>query len=178
MAEKRTLARPYAKALYEVARHHNTEDYWEKVLSLLVNIVKDLQTQLLLRDKSLPFQKVAQFFIEIAGSALNDKAQNLIFLLAKRRRLHILPEILSLYHENRNDAENIIEVEFRAPIELDTRQREAYKKILETHFSRTVKMHCKIDDTLMGGFLARAGNFVIDNTVRGTLTELKEAIGE
>ena len=76
------------------------------------------------------------------------------------------------------DAENRIEVQFESPVSLDEQQRAAYKKRLEKYFVRKVTMACATNTNLLGGFFAQAGNFVIDGSIRGSLTNLKMAMGD
>jgi len=178
MSDRRTLARPYAKAIFEIARSSKDYQKWSRLLQVLDLIASNKQVKILLRDKTLAAERIIKFFLEVCGKFLDEPAKNLVSILAYRRRLEVLPEIAALFQEMRNEAENTIEVEFASSIAIDENEKEKFKKILENTFSRSVTMKCVVDKSLFGGFLARAGNYVIDNSLKGFLTELKLAIGE
>lgn len=178
MAEKMTIARPYAKAIFECATEAQKITEWAEALWILSVVAKDKQVNALLREDAISKLEIAELFLAVCKSNLGEPLQNLIVLLAQKKRLQILPEIEALYKKMQLDSEDRIEVQFESPVSLDKRQEETYQQILEKHFARKVTMACAINTDLLGGFLAQAGNFVIDASIRGSLTNLKVAMGD
>lgn len=178
MTEKMTIARPYAKAVFECATESQKIAEWAEALWVLSAVAKDKQVNTLLREDAISLQEIVELFLAVCKSSLGEPLYNFIVLLAQRKRLKILPEIELLYKKLQLDADNRIEVQFEAPVSLDKSQEEAYQKLLEKYFARKVTMACAINTSLLGGFLAKAGNFVIDGSIRGSLTNLKMAMGD
>ena len=178
MLERTTLARPYAKALLEIAIASKSYEKWAEILKTLCLIVENQQISVLLKDRTIPLQKVADIFLALCQDFLDDKGRAFVTLLVFHRRLEVLPEIIDLYQKMYADKEKIIEVEFRSSIGITETEQESFKRLFEKYLSKTIKMHCIVDNELLGGFVARAGNYVIDGSVRGYLTNLKESIGD
>ncbi|HXH55529.1 MAG TPA: F0F1 ATP synthase subunit delta [Gammaproteobacteria bacterium] len=178
MAEKMTVARPYAKAVFECATESQKMPEWTQALGVLSAVAKNNQVNVLLREDAISKQDMIELCLTVCDSSLGEPLHNFIALLVQRERLTILPEIELLYKKMQLDSENRIEVQFEAPVSLDKNQEEAYQKILEKYFARKVTMTYAINTSLLGGFLAKAGNFVIDGSIRGSLTNLKLAMGD
>lgn len=178
MAEKMTIARPYAKAVFEYATESQKITAWAEALWVLSEISKDKQVNALLREDAISLQDLVELFLSICKGNLGEPLHHFILLLAQKKRLKILPEIELLYKQMKLDAENKIEVQFESPVSLDAYQQEAYQKILGEYFGRKVAMVNAINTNLLGGFFAKAGNFVIDGSIRGSLTNLKMAMGD
>ncbi len=178
MAERRTLARPYAKAIFEIALEMKDYDKWSTLLTTLALVAENKEMQPLLRDRTIPSDVLGHFFLAVTEKVIDALARNFILVLAAHKRLEVLPEVHNLFEEMRATAENRIAIHLAAPVALDVTEQKRFKKIFEKEFSRTVHMHCTVDQKLLGGFIARAGNYVIDGSLRGQLINLKKAMGE
>ena len=115
MAEKMTIARPYAKAVFEYAAESQKIAEWAQALWVLSLIVKDNQINALLREDAISKQEMVELFLAVCKSSLGKPLLNFIALLVQRKRLTILPEIELLYKKMQLDSENRIEVQFEAP---------------------------------------------------------------
>lgn len=178
MAEKMTIARPYAKAVFECATESQKIIEWAETLGALSEIVKNKEVNMLLQTDTISLQDIVELFLSVCKSDLGEPLHNFILLLAERKRLTILPEIALLYKKMQLDAENRIEVQFESRVLLDKNQEATYQKTLEKYFARTVTMTCTINTDLLGGFLAKTGNVVIDGSIRGALRKLKTVMGD
>lgn len=176
MAEKSTVARPYAKAVFEIAK--GTKDYekWSRMLGLLSIIAQNERVKRVLPDYTINPKELAEFFIEIGGEQLDYHAKNLVNLLAQRRRLRVLPEISEHYEKFRNDAENTLEAECITAVPITESVVESFKQYLKSRLGRTAKMVCTVDPKILGGFWLRAGDKVIDGSLRGQLAKLQDAM--
>lgn len=178
VAEKMTIARPYAKAVFEYATASKTVVDWSGALYNLAEVAKNKQVLALLLEDAISTQDTVEIFLSVCKNHLEKPLKNLILLLTERKRLKILPEIYLQYKMMLLDSENRIEVDFRSSVSLDEGEKKAYKKALEKYLSKTVTLRCEVDAHLLGGFLASAGNIVIDGSIRGSLSNLKTAMGD
>ena len=176
MAELRTLARPYAKAVFSYAESAGTLDQWSSSLELLSAVVADPTVKKLLSSPEYTTQQQAATLVEICGDALDEKARNLVSLLAENRRLSLLPFILAQYRDLKAAREKAVDVELFSAAELDEQQRQQFSRALSTRLDRQVNLAVSIDKSLIGGVLVRAGDTVIDGSIRGRLNKLAQAL--
>lgn len=112
------------------------------------------------------------------GGQLDEEARNFVRLLVDYRRLSLLPEIRELYETMRAEAEGRLEVDVRTAFPLDARQREMLVAALKRRFGREVNLAETVDPDLIGGVEIRAGDLVIDGSVRGRLAALAAQLTE
>src|SRR6185437_12070085 len=132
-----TIARPYAKAVFEIADQSRIYEKWSQILRLLAMVSENPQMHVLLRDRTIPWQEMADFFLSIFEKGLDEVARNFVLVLAYYKRLAVLPEIRSLYEAMRAEKENTIAVQLISPMVLDEGEREKFKGLLEKYFFRT-----------------------------------------
>jgi F-type H+-transporting ATPase subunit delta len=179
MAETLTLARPYAKAVFELASERQEQEQWGRLLSLLAGFVRNHEVQVMLGDPQVPGPARAEVLLELcskAGHRPDVLARNFVKLLADYRRLPILPEITAEYAALREQAENIVDVELRAASRVDASEQARISAALKHKLHHDIKLTCVTDPALIGGAVIRAGDLVIDGSVRDKLTRLAAAI--
>jgi len=98
--------------------------------------------------------------------------QNFVRVLAENHRLLLLPEIATHYEELRAAVENTLDVEVISAVTLSDAQADKLKQALSTRLKRTVRMQNSVDSTLLGGAVVRAGDLVIDGSLKGRLERL------
>jgi F-type H+-transporting ATPase subunit delta len=172
VAERATIARPYAKAAFEAARDANALGGWSRGLALVAEIVADPRVADLVKNPEIETTQVADFVLGVAGATLDPEMQNFVRVLAANRRLLLLPEILAHYEARRAEVENTVDVEVISAIELDAAQIEKLAAALRTRLKRHVKMQNTVDRSLLGGAVIRAGDLVIDGSLKGRLERL------
>jgi F-type H+-transporting ATPase subunit delta len=172
MAEKITIARPYAKAVFELAKAAKALDHWSDTLKGLAELVAIPAVQVLINDPMVTPAKRAAVLIDACGKELDTQGANLLEVLSENRRLDILPEIAADFEHLKALAENTIEVEYRAPMALDEAEQEKLVAALRKRLGREVELHAVIDESLLGGAVIRAGDVVIDGSVRTRLQRL------
>lgn len=179
MAENLTLARPYAKAAFELARDKGVLDGWSKALRTLASLTDDASVQALFTSPKATAALRAAIVTELcakAGKALDSQQVNFVKLLAEYRRLPLLPEIAADYETLRADAENVLEVELCAAKPVDTAEQARIGEALQAKFKRKITLKYVEDKSLIGGAVIRAGDTVIDGSVRGKLARLTAAL--
>lgn len=176
MAELSTLARPYAKAAFESAVADGSLDQWSAQLTTAAAVAGQDTIQKVLASPSLTSEQQAQAFIDVCGDALEGKAQNFIKVLAENKRLALLPEISALFEAQKAAREQSVDVQVSTAFELDDATLQALSTALKTKLARDVKVSTAVDKSLIGGVFVRAGDVVLDGSVRGRLAKLAEAM--
>ena len=179
MAEKSTLARPYAKAVFELARDQRVFDRWSKVLATLSALSADVGVQAMLASPKAAPSVRAEVLAELAGKAgekLDQQGRNFVGLLAENRRLGLLPEIASDFERLRAEAENTLEVELVAAMPVPAEEQKRIADALHKKLGRKITLKYVEDKTLIGGAVLRAGDLVIDGSVREKLGRLTAAL--
>ena len=176
MAETTTLARPYAKAAFEVASQDNALQNWSNLLAMLSSVSRQPAVNSILRDPSLSSSQIATSFESICGEEIDGKGRNFIRLLAENKRLILLSEIAELYDALKAEQERSLEVEITSAFEISPEIAEKLAVSLKKRLEREINLTTSIDESLVGGAVIRAGDMVIDNSVRGKLTKLVESI--
>jgi len=175
MAELNTIARPYAKAAFELAVEKHAVQAWHEMLFFAGEVVKNPQVANVINGSSSP-AKSADLVVQICGDQLNEYGQNLVKLMAENGRLPALPAVAELFGEFRRAHENEIEVAVTSATELSDSQRQSLVVSLEKRLARKVKLNCSVDASLVGGMIIHAGDEVIDGSIRGKLDRLSLAL--
>jgi F-type H+-transporting ATPase subunit delta len=172
MAETSTIARPYAQAAFEIAKAKGQLGEWTTQLHALAAIAADAQVQSLIGNTAVKKERIAALVCDVAGAGLGADMRNFVQVLADNRRLNALPEIATQFDELRAAAEATQEAEVLSAFELDANQRQAISAALQKRLGRKVNLVCKIDPSLIGGAVIRAGDLVIDGSASGRLHKL------
>ncbi|HET7812480.1 MAG TPA: F0F1 ATP synthase subunit delta [Steroidobacteraceae bacterium] len=170
MAERTTTARPYAKALFALARKGNSLGATSIGLQRAASVVADPAVQPLLGSPHVTPAQLAELVNGIAG--LDDNGRNFVALLAQNRRLGFLPEIAALFEQMKSEVENAVDVEVVAATQLTPDQESRYAAALQKKLGRQVRLHTKVDGSLLGGAVLKAGDLVIDGSLKGRLERL------
>jgi F-type H+-transporting ATPase subunit delta len=176
MAESITLARPYANAAFEVAAADNALAQWSQMLHTLAAVTSQAKISDLLKSPALTAQQQSEALLSICGDSVSDKGSNMVKLLAENRRLALLPQISELFDTLKATREKSIDVEVSTAYALSDAVVKSLTAALEKRLDRTVKLHSSVDKQLIGGVVIRAGDTVIDNSVRGKLNKLAESL--
>jgi F-type H+-transporting ATPase subunit delta len=176
MAELSTLARPYAKAAFEFARDNDALAQWSETLSLAAQITQQQQVAQLLSSPSLTSGQMAETFGGLLGDDLTTKAANFIGALAMNKRLLLLPYISEQFQALKAQQEQTVNVEVTSAFELSEAEAAQLTKALSANLSREVNLSSTVDTNLIGGVVVRAGDTVIDGSVRSKLAQLADAM--
>ena len=177
MAERATIARPYAKAAFEYAREANAFAAWSQGLAQAAQIVADPRVAALTKSPQWSAAQLVELVSDVAGDKLSAGMQNFLRVLAENRRLQLLPEIAAHYETYRATAENTVDVEVVSAVKLDGAQAEKLGAALSKRLKRQVRMQNSVDASLLGGAVLRAGDLVIDGSLKGRLERLATELG-
>jgi F-type H+-transporting ATPase subunit delta len=172
MADKTTIARPYAKAAFAEARADSMLAAWSSALHAAAAVMDDPHVHSLLGDPHVTPEQLAQLVLDIAGAGLGEHGRNFVRTLAETRRLDCLEQIAALFDAYKDEAEGIADVTVTSAVPLDERQRQTLTVALTRRLKREVRLHCATDPELLGGAVLHSGDLVIDGSVRGRLTRI------
>ena len=174
MVEKVTLARPYARAAFEAAQEHKDFERWSQMLAAAATTVADQRVVKLLSSPRVQPTDLVELIAE--ASSADERGRNFLSTLAVNRRLAVLPEVAAIYEQLRAEEENITDVHVTSAVQLDEAQRSKLAAALKKRLKRDVRLHCDVDAGLIGGAVVRAGDFVIDGSLKARLERLASQI--
>ena len=172
MADRLTIARPYAKAAFAAARADSRLIPWSGALAAAAQVVTDERVKPLIGSPKVTAAQLAQFVSEIVGSALDENGKRFISLLAENKRLGFLPEITQVFDALKDEAEGTVDITVTSAAPMAQSEQSALAASLEKRFGRKVRVHAQVDPSLIGGALVRAGDLVIDGSLKSRLERM------
>lgn len=176
MAELITVARPYAQAVFKRAQETGRLAEWSAELQFAAAIAAEPRMADLIDSNRLTKAGLAERIVSVGGEQFSDEGRNLVRLLAENRRLSLLPEIAAVYEVLRAEAESTVEAHMVSAQPLDDAHRDRIAEALKARLGRKVTLSATVDESLIGGAIIRAGDLVIDGSVRGKLGRLATAL--
>ena len=182
MADFGTVARPYARAVFDLAQKLEDLSGWSDALAAAAAIVSDSGArQYLSRPELSPADRAAFVWqiangIEGSNRLASPEGKNLLGLLAENDRLGAVPEIASQFEALKADAEKKIHVTLVSAKPVDPSVAASLSQSLEKRFGRSVDLTLEVDETLLGGAVIRAEDMVIDGSVRSRLQRLASSL--
>lgn len=175
MAQVITLARPYARAAFEVARTTGTLEAWAQALAFAAAVAGDPRVAGLGSDpRVLPAQLVALHLPP--GTAGDAPFARFLGELAEQRRMALLPEVAELYAVFKRESESQLLVKVTSAITLDATQTEQLRASLQRRFKRDIALETSVDPALLAGVVVDTGTEVIDGSARGRLARLASTL--
>ncbi|MDT8320524.1 MAG: F0F1 ATP synthase subunit delta [Xanthomonadales bacterium] len=176
MSSLTTLARPYAKAAFELALGDEALARWEQMLELAGDVVSEPSIADLLDNPLISGGAVVKILTDAAGDAFDSRFADYLAVLAANDRLTLLPAIKTLYAELRAEAERRLRVRVVSAVPLDDDQAERMRAALARRFDREIELQSEIDPAVIGGAVVYAGDQVIDGSLRGRLMKLSNSL--
>lgn len=174
-AQAITLARPYARAAFELAQAEGKFAAWSQALAFAAEVAKDPRVAVLGTDPHVqPAQLVALHLPE--GLSADSAFGKFLAELAEKRRMALLPEVGALYETYKREAESQLLVKVTSAMALDAAQTEQLKASLRHRFKREIELETRVDPSLLGGVVIDTGSEVIDGSARGRLQRLASAL--
>ena len=175
MSQALTLARPYARAAFAIARDAGKLAGWSDALGFAARVAADPRVAALLGHPRLGRDDaVALLAIDGADATFAD----FLGLLFDNRRLPLLPEIAGLYDELRLESERVVKAKVTSAAALPAAELDSIKAALKKRFGREVEIETDLDPSLIGGAVIDAGDVVIDGSLRGKLDRLQSTLAQ
>ncbi|WP_026959416.1 F0F1 ATP synthase subunit delta [Aliagarivorans taiwanensis] len=174
MAEINTIARPYAKAAFDYAVEKQAIEEWTGMLAVAAEIADNEQVTKQLQ-RVLPDAAIS-LFSAVGDGYFDEKFTNFLKVMAENQRLSALPAVLALYAELKAEYAKVVTAEVVSAEELSEQQRAQISESLEQRLARKIELVCSVDPTLIAGVIIRAGDMVIDRSIRGQLRRLSDTL--
>ncbi|MFT3848418.1 MAG: F0F1 ATP synthase subunit delta [Propionivibrio sp.] len=176
MAESVTIARPYAQAVFRLAKESQSLAAWSDRLQRLSAIAQDAEMAKVIGSPKLSAGDVADLFVSLSGEARNGELSAFIGLLAENERFDVLPQIREIFEEFKSADEGIREAVITSAYPLDDVLLVPLVKQLESHFGGHLQPRVEVDASLIGGVRVAVGDQILDASVRGKLDAMAAAL--
>lgn len=176
MAEKTTIARPYAQAAFDLAQVAGDLKGWSAMLQLVAMVTENATMKDLIGNPGVKRDKLVELIIDIGGDNLNEAGKNFVRVLGENKRLNVLTEIVVLYEQQRAEAEKSVDAQVVSAFALSKAQITELSEALKKRLGRDVNLVAKLDESIIGGAIVQAGDLVIDGSVTGQLNKLSHAL--
>ena len=172
MADFTTTARPYARAVYKQATETSSVEDWGSALELMAMVAIDAAMAEVLDNPQLGREQKGELLLSVIGDKLNVQQTNLIKLMAENSRLKALPEVVDQFEVFRAEAEGKIDAEVVSAFPLSDEQQQAITATLKTKLGREITLTTSTDESLIGGVVIKAGDTIIDGSMKSQLESL------
>ena len=176
MAESVTIARPYAQAVFRLARENKALAAWSNRLQRLVAIAQDPQMTKVVGNPKFSAGQVADLFVSLSGEPDSQELASFIGVLAENERLDVLMQIQEIYEQLKGEDEGVKDALVSSAYPLDDVQLKNLMSQLETHFGSKLQPRVELDVALIGGVKVAVGDQILDASVRGKLDAMATAL--
>ncbi|OQK16661.1 ATP synthase subunit delta [Methyloprofundus sedimenti] len=176
MSELATLARPYAEAVFKRAKEVGNSQEWSDTLAFLSAIMQDESLAAIVSNPRVGEDKLTALLLDICQDQIAGEANNFLKLLIENSRLILLPQIAELFENYKAEDEGYVDVDVITAYALTKAEEQSFATSLKKKLNKQVNIHASVDKTLMGGFLVKAGDSVIDGSISGQLQQLAKRI--
>ena len=171
MSELTTVARPYAKAVFDFAVEAKAMDSWLSQLTFAAEVAQD-DTIIGYISGGASVEQAQTLFLNVCGEQVDSQGQNFLKVMAKNERLLVLPQVLEQFIELKAEFEQEVTVDVTSAVEVTAEQKTTLSAALEKRLARKVKLNCFVDVSIVSGLVIKAGDMVIDGSVKGKLNRL------
>ena len=169
MAEQITVARPYAEAVFALAREQNAMPAWAEMLRLASNVASDARVREALDNPRLSVAAKESLFLAICGDKLNADGKSFVRVLLEADRFSLLPEIQELFDALKDGADGVARAQIVSAFPIGDAELAGLKSALERRFGKKIEALVSVDPQLIGGAKMVVGDTVIDGSVQGEL---------
>lgn len=178
MAEPVTIARPYAEAVFKLAREGNSLALWADALANIEAVVADSRVQACITDPNMDVPRLEGLVLGVLGDKLPGEARNFVQVLVANKRLDVIPQIRAHFEAMKREHEGVLEANIISAHPLADDQVKSLVASLEAKYKRKITVKVDVDAQLIGGVKIVIGDKVIDATVRGKLEAMSAALAQ
>ncbi len=176
MSELATLARPYAAAVFKRAKETDATSNWSQSLAFMSAVLKNEDITVVVDNPKISKDRLLALILDICQEHLNEENKNFLKLLVHNNRLGLLPSIVKIFEAYKAEDEGYVEVDVLTAYALSKEAKQNFAVTLEKTLGKKIHMNVTLDKSLIGGFLVRAGDRVIDGSIRGRLQHMQKAL--
>jgi F-type H+-transporting ATPase subunit delta len=176
MSELATLARPYATAVFKRAKETIGIAKWSEQLAFMSAIIANKEMSVLVNNPKVKKEKFTGLLLDIGQGHIDSEGSNFLKTLLQNNRLALLPDIAKQFEELKAEDEGYVDVDVLTAFAFTKEAEKKFAATLEKTLSKKIHMNVAVDNSLIGGVLVRAGDRVIDGSIRGQLQNLRKAL--
>ena len=176
MIEPTTLARPYARAAFQFAIDNGSVDQWHDTLGMLAAVVAEPAVAKVLDDPATTAAQRASTVIAVLGADAPAGVAQFVAVMSENQRLALVGHVAVLFAELKASLDAAAKVTVTSAFDVADMTLEQLSASLSAKLGKTVDMTVEIDSSLIGGAIIRAGDMVVDGSVRGRLHKLATAL--
>jgi F-type H+-transporting ATPase subunit delta len=176
MTDMNHIARPYARAIFELAKEKDTIEDWSSVLDQLATYASDQAVAEIMADPQVSGAEIVNVFQTLLGELANDYTHNFLLCLAEHSRFVAIQDIAEIYEALKSALENKVDVTLTSAFEVSDEFLETIKSKLKKRFNSDIDIKCQIDESIIGGAIIVAGDLVIDGSVQGKMQRLSNSL--
>jgi len=176
MSELATLARPYAVAAYKWAKEAGKTEQWSVTLDFLAALMRNESIAMAASNPTANREQFTQSFLDLCQGRLDRESENFVRLLVVNRRLGLLAQISEQFEQYRADEEGYVKVSVRSAYPVDDGQRQQLESVLSKTLGKSPRLEIAVDESLIGGVVIKAGDRLIDASVRGQIQRLAKIL--
>lgn len=172
MSQLMTIARPYADAAFEYAQEHQQIDVWERFLNELAVIGLNQDIQRLFHSPKIEREALVDVIIELAKVPNKSAQANFVRLLVEKKRLSACAQIAKRFVLLQHQLDDMLDVDMVTAVELTDAEKTKYVQKFAARLGRKIVLHCAVNEEILGGFIIRYDDKVIDSSIKGQLAKL------
>ncbi len=176
MAEVATLARPYAVAAYKRAKETGSTAQWADALAFLDLVMADRRMAQAASNPKAKKEQFTQALLNLCEGKLDREGENFVRLLVANRRLGLIKSIREQFEQYRAEEEGYIGVDVLTAYPLEEAEREQLAAMLRQTLGREPRLSVQVNEALIGGVLIKAGDRVIDASIRGQIQRMAKRL--
>jgi F-type H+-transporting ATPase subunit delta len=176
MSELATLARPYAAAVFKRSKETGTTEQWSKSLAFISAVLNDKEVSAVVANPKVSKERLSALMLDICQGQVDEEGANFLKLLVQNNRLTLAPTIAELFEALKAESEGYVDVEVATAYAFSKEEKQSFTSTLEKTLSKKVHMNVTVDKSLIGGVVVRAGDRVIDGSIKGQLQQLAKRL--
>lgn len=173
MAELITVARPYAEAVFRLAKETNSLSAWSEALAVLAAAGSDPLAVEFAANPKFSASQVQTLLTELLGARSNPHVSNFVAVVLEGRRFSLLPAIAQAFEHLKAAEEGSVQAHIESAFPLDAAQVAEIQALLAQRVGKKVETTVSIEPELIGGVRMIVGDDIIDASVRGKLAALQ-----
>lgn len=172
MSEAKTIARPYAVAAWRHAEGQGKQDLWSDMLDFMALVIRDETVSAVVSDPRVEPATLSRLMLDICSDKINQTGEAFVRLLVENGKLALVPEIAAVYQELKAEAGGAVQATLVAAYPVNPEFEQSIASAMKARLDREVSFSTEIDEGLLGGVIIRAGDMVIDASIRGQIEAL------
>jgi F-type H+-transporting ATPase subunit delta len=173
MSELLTQSRPYAEAIFDIAKEEQTLDAWVSDLSVIVSAMQEDEVKILINTPDLSQRNKAEIFTSLFEGEISKKVSNFVLVIGQANRINLLESVLESFKRLVALEKNQKNVMVASSYSLEQDQLDKIQTALQKRTGSEINISTHLDKSLIGGIKISYEDQVIDLSLKNKLEALK-----